>query len=101
MYLRRKIFKLKIHDPRPMSLPKYYTRSSKLKNPPLISVVTPNLNQGDYIEDTITSVTGQGYPRLEYIVQDGASTDNSVEVIRRHEKDLVRWDSSPDRNRQK
>ena len=63
---------------------------------PRISVVTPSLNQADFLDETISSVVGQGYPALEYVVVDGGSTDSSVEVIRRHEPAIARWVSEPD-----
>ena len=61
-----------------------------------ISVVTPSLNQGRYLEECLQSVLGQGYPDLEYLVMDGGSTDESVEVIERHDRELAFWVSEPD-----
>jgi glycosyltransferase involved in cell wall biosynthesis len=64
---------------------------------PRISIVVPNYNQGDYLEDTLRSILDQGYPRLELLVVDGGSTDQSVEVIQRYEAHLAWWVSEPDR----
>jgi glycosyltransferase involved in cell wall biosynthesis len=66
-------------------------------NWPTISVITPNLNQGRFLERAITSVLSQGYPQLQYIVIDGGSTDESVAIIRRHERSLAKWVSEPDK----
>jgi glycosyltransferase involved in cell wall biosynthesis len=62
---------------------------------PRISIVTPSLNQGEYIEDSILSVKQQGYENCEHIVVDGCSRDNTLEILRRYPH--VRWVSEPDK----
>lgn len=64
---------------------------------PKISIVTPSFNQGSYLESTILSVIGQLYPNLEYIIMDGGSTDNSIDIIRKYEKHFAFWESVPDK----
>lgn len=63
---------------------------------PLLSIVTPNYNQGEFIEETIRSILLQGYPKLEYIIIDGGSNDNSVEIIKKYEPFLSYWVSEKD-----
>lgn len=65
-------------------------------NYPKISIVTPSYNQGRFLETAICSVIGQEYPDLEHIIIDGESTDNSVEIIKKYEKNLTYWVSEKD-----
>ena len=64
---------------------------------PRITIITPSYNQGQFLEETIRSVLLQGYPNLEYMVIDGGSTDNSVEIIKKYAPWIDYWVSEPDR----
>ena len=63
---------------------------------PRISIITPSLNQGAYLERTVRSVLDQGYPDLEYIVVDGGSTDESVSILERYDERISYWVSESD-----
>jgi glycosyltransferase involved in cell wall biosynthesis len=62
---------------------------------PLVTVVTPSYNQGRFIRQTIESVLSQDYPRLEYLVIDGGSTDDTVAILDSY-RDRLFWISQPD-----
>ena len=64
---------------------------------PLISVITVCFNGAEFIEQTIQSVVTQTYPNIEYIIIDGGSTDNTVEIIQKYQAHLAYWHSKPDR----
>jgi glycosyltransferase involved in cell wall biosynthesis len=64
---------------------------------PKISLVTPVWNSGKYIEQTIRSVLAQGYPNLEYFIVDGGSTDGTLDIIPKYEKQISGWMSEPDK----
>jgi glycosyltransferase involved in cell wall biosynthesis len=63
---------------------------------PRITVITPCYNHAPFVEETIRSVLTQSYPDLEYIVIDGASTDGSLDIIKRYSSDLAYIESAPD-----
>ncbi len=81
--------------------PRRISRLSAVKNissrhPIKFSIVTPSFQQGLYIERTICSVLDQQYPSVEYFVQDGGSSDSTVEVLKHFQRSLTGWESEKD-----
>lgn len=67
-----------------------------MENMPRITIVTPSYNQGQYLEETIISILNQDYPNLEYFILDGASNDNSVEIIKKFSDRIDWWTTERD-----
>jgi glycosyltransferase involved in cell wall biosynthesis len=63
---------------------------------PLVTIVTPSYNQGKFIAETIESVLNQTYKNIEYIVIDGGSTDETVDILKSYEDKGVKWISERD-----
>lgn len=64
---------------------------------PKVSVITVSYNAESEIEETILSVIGQDYPNIEYIIVDGGSKDNTIEIVRKYESNISKWISEPDK----
>src|SRR5262245_14464164 len=64
---------------------------------PKITIVTPSLNQGQFIEETIQSIIGQRYPNMEYFVIDGGSTDDTLSILRKYDDRIDFWVSAADK----
>lgn len=65
-------------------------------NNPLITVVTVTYNAENYLEETIESIINQTYKNIEYIIIDGASSDKTVNIIKKYEKHISYWVSEVD-----
>ncbi len=68
-----------------------------MNNLPKISIITPSYNQDHCIEACILSVINQDYPNIEFIIIDGKSTDNSVEIIKKYADQITYWVSESDK----
>jgi glycosyltransferase involved in cell wall biosynthesis len=63
----------------------------------LFTIITPSYNQGNFIEETLLSVKNQNYPFIEHIVIDGGSTDNTISLLKKYEKEYnLKWISETD-----
>lgn len=63
---------------------KIYSYMDSIHKLPIVTIVTPSYNQGRYIRDTIESVLSQNYPRIEYIIVDNKSNDNTLDIVREY-----------------
>jgi len=63
---------------------------------PKMSIITPSYNQGRFLERAIRSICNQGYANIEHIIIDGGSTDESLDIIRKYEKQVAYWISETD-----
>jgi glycosyltransferase involved in cell wall biosynthesis len=80
-----------------VAIQKVTASSAAEEDLPTITLVTPTLNQCEYLEEAIRSVLAQGYPRLQYIVVDGESTDGTLEIVEKYAPFLADWASEADR----
>jgi len=70
--------------------------NSKLKELPLISIITVTYNGVRYLEETIQSVINQTYDNVEYIIIDGGSTDGTLDIIKKYQDKIDYWVSERD-----
>ena len=96
---RNPLEKLCQHAPFPLSIPDRYRAVAVPEESaaPSVSIVTPSLNQAAFIERTIRSVVEQQYPKLEYVVQDGGSTDDTDRILEKYRPDLSGVESRKDK----
>jgi GT2 family glycosyltransferase len=93
---RPRLGRLRHYAPRPLRVPASYLWTSAPDPAPTISIVTPSYQHGRFIERTLLSILDQRYPALEYFVQDGGSTDGTLEILQRYEGKLAGWASEGD-----
>jgi len=88
------------YAPRPITPERFPRRPIKERvrdGSPRFSIVTPSYNQARWLPETMASVLDeQPGTQIDYVVQDGGSTDGSVELIRQHADRLHTWESGPD-----
>ena len=94
--LKPRLGVLNQYPPHELHVPASYSNKLSLAIVPKISIVTPSYNQSVFLERTLKSVLDQSYPDLEFYVQDGGSTDGTVDVLKRYSDRLAGWASCAD-----
>lgn len=67
---------------------------------PLISIIIPSFNKVKFIGETLESVIAQNYPNFEVIIEDGGSTDGTLEIIKKYAEEypgIIRYESKKDK----
>ena len=95
VWLRPPMWTFEQHAPHPLRLPSLPPPALPSRVP-RIAIVTPSFNQGRFLRATIDSVLAQNYPNLSYHVQDGGSTDETIDVLKSY-RDQISWRSAPDK----
>ncbi|GAK55759.1 putative beta-glycosyltransferase protein [Candidatus Vecturithrix granuli] len=97
-YVQPKLGVFYQYPPRPVLIPASYHEISLVRkeSSPVVSIVTPSFNHARFLERTIQSVLGQHYPDVEYIVQDGASTDDTLRILESYRDRLTHLESCQD-----
>ena len=95
LWLRPPMWTFEQYAPRPLDLRMLSTAPVLPKQPPRIAIVTPSFNHGRFLRATIDSVLAQNYPNLFYHVQDAASGDGTVGILKEY-GDRISWRSEPD-----
>ncbi len=99
LWFKPKLEQFHQYHPIPLKLPQHY-HTAEIHSPqqlPVVSIVTPSFNYGHFLEHTIKSVLDQNYPNLEYIIQDGASTDGTSQLLDRYAAQLSHVESCKDK----
>ena len=94
-WLRPPMWTFEQHPPRPLDLRNFPSAPPPPADAPRIVMVTPSYNHGRYLSATIDSILAQNYPGLHYHVQDGASLDATIDILKSHGNSLS-WCSEPD-----
>ena len=93
--LRPPMWTFEQHPPRPLDVAALPPTPPLPADVPRIAIVTPSFNHAKYLDATIDSILGQNYPNLHYHVQDGASVDGTLELLKSR-GDSISWRSEPD-----